>query len=132
MKKYFDIIFRKDNRDGEDIANFRGIEKENVINIVLGVNGDNWVWIWSNDTYKSIDFMQSKAEIAKIKDFLDETRITAKDVEMVELRDDGSKTGGISFHGECVYDFLEENGLSPDISLNELNKALRECGIEEI
>ena len=132
MKKYFDIIFRKDNRDGETIAAFRGIEKENVLNIVFGVNGDNWVWIWSNDTYKSIDFMQSKAEIAKIKDFLDETRITAKDVEMVELRDDSSKMGGISFHGECVYDFLEENGLSPDISLNELNKELRECGIEEI
>ena len=45
------------------------------------------------------------------------------------LKDDETETGGVSFHGETLYDFM----LSCDIPLTAdedvINKALKECGI---
>lgn len=49
-----------------------------------------------------------------------------------ELVDDDTETGGTSFCGETLRDFLEETGMSYDTPLPVINKALRECGIKEI
>lgn len=50
----------------------------------------------------------------------------------IELIDDDTETGGTSFCGETLRDFLEETGMSCDTPLTEINKALKECGIEPI
>lgn len=47
----------------------------------------------------------------------------------IELQDGPGETGGISFVGETLLDFLEETGMSIDSSSEEINKALVECGI---
>ena len=49
----------------------------------------------------------------------------------IELQDDETSTGGISFDGETVRDFVltVNHGFE---NLEDLNKALRECGIKEI
>lgn len=47
----------------------------------------------------------------------------------VELQDGPGTTGGISFTGETLEDFLSEAGLSTDASMEEINKALVDCGI---
>lgn len=47
----------------------------------------------------------------------------------VELQDGPGATGGISFTGETLENFLKEAGLSTDSSMEEINKALVECGI---
>jgi len=57
----------------------------------------------------------------KIKDFLE-----------YELVDDNTTTGGISFSGEKVKDFIEEVGISKEDDISVLNTALIECGIEPV
>lgn len=49
----------------------------------------------------------------------------------IELQDDETSTGGISFDGETVRDFVltVNHGFE---NLEDLNKVLRECGIKEI
>lgn len=49
-----------------------------------------------------------------------------------ELKDNSSYYGGVSYMGETVKDFLDETGLPYDITIDELNNALDECGIERI
>lgn len=49
-----------------------------------------------------------------------------------KLEDNGSPYGGISFAGETVKDFIEEAGLSEDITLAELNGKLNACGIKTL
>ena len=48
-----------------------------------------------------------------------------------ELMDDKSDYGGIAYLGETVKDFIESVGIAPS-NINELNDALKECGIERI
>lgn len=50
---------------------------------------------------------------------------------MVELKDDNTKTGGVSYQGETLMDFLSSVDEKPN-NMNEVNKLLKECGIEEI
>lgn len=50
----------------------------------------------------------------------------------VILEDDDTPTGGVSFQGETVHDFLMECDLDPNISLEEFNKILVGCGIRPI
>ena len=49
-----------------------------------------------------------------------------------ELEDDDTPTGGISFYGETVSDFLKDTDLPCSISVSELNKHLVACGIRPI
>ena len=58
--------------------------------------------------------------------------ITAEFVWDVELKDDSTAEGGISHAGETVGEFCEEAGIKADASLDELNTALKECGIEPV
>lgn len=50
----------------------------------------------------------------------------------IVLVDDDTETGGTSFCGETLKDFLDEVGMNYDTPLPVINKALRECGIEPI
>lgn len=59
--------------------------------------------------------------MVKIKDFLE-----------YELIDDDTATGGTSFDGEKVKDFIEEVEISSEEDISVLNNALIECGIEPI
>ena len=47
----------------------------------------------------------------------------------IKLHDGPGETGGISFAGETLLNFLEETDMSIDSSPEEINKALVECGI---
>lgn len=49
----------------------------------------------------------------------------------IELQDDETSTGGVSHDGETVRDFIltVNHGFE---NIEDLNKALRECGIKEI
>ena len=49
-----------------------------------------------------------------------------------KLEDNGAPYGGISFPGETVLDFMEDIGLSADISIGELNGCLNMCGIKSV
>ena len=57
----------------------------------------------------------------KIKDFLD-----------YELKDDNTEFGGISHVGETLGDFIAEVGMSETCDIDDINKILKECGIEPI
>lgn len=50
----------------------------------------------------------------------------------IELTDDNTTKGGISFVGETVKDFLQDTDLKSSDSLEKLNKELVACGIEPI
>ena len=50
----------------------------------------------------------------------------------IYLEDDATETGGISFIGETLDNFLDEIEMPYDTSLEEINKALSECGIKPI
>lgn len=58
---------------------------------------------------------------AKIKDYLN-----------YELEDDDTETGGVSFNGETVEDFIADTDMSSEDDLDKLNKALVSCGIKPI
>lgn len=47
----------------------------------------------------------------------------------IYLEDDATETGGISFIGETLDNFLDEIEMPYDTPLEEINKALSECGI---
>lgn len=47
----------------------------------------------------------------------------------IYLEDDATETGGISFIGETLDNFLDEVEIPYDAPLEEINKALSECGI---
>lgn len=68
----------------------------------------------------------------KQNDMEKETKITKSIAGLIELRDDDTETGGISFRGETLADFIEETDLGYGHSLDEVNKALKECGIMPI
>ena len=57
----------------------------------------------------------------KVKDYLD-----------YELEDDDTATGGTSFAGEKVRDFIGDTDIKDDDNLDTLNKALVSCGIKPI
>lgn len=52
--------------------------------------------------------------------------------EEIELFDDGSEYGGISYDGETLDNFVGECDISEDISIEELNEELKSCGIKPI
>lgn len=54
-----------------------------------------------------------------------------KNILNMQLSDDNTKHGGISFHGETVADFIAETNINPK-SIEELNKELKACGIKPI
>ena len=60
--------------------------------------------------------------------------ISLEDVMDVELEDDETATGGVSFAGETVKDFIEEveDDETKITTIDELNKALKQCGIKPV
>ena len=50
----------------------------------------------------------------------------------VVLEDDETETGGTSFCGETLGDFLESVGMKGETDLDKINLALKDCGIKEI
>ena len=50
----------------------------------------------------------------------------------VELEDDETVEGGISFMGETLRDFMFELNIPYNISLEDLNKELKDCGIKPL
>ena len=48
------------------------------------------------------------------------------------LEDDDTPNGGISFENETLADFLDECDISYGATLEEVNKALKECGIKPV
>lgn len=52
--------------------------------------------------------------------------------EEIELFDDESETGGISYEGETLDNFVGECDISEDITIEELNEELKSCGIKPI
>lgn len=57
--------------------------------------------------------------------------ILNKNILNMQLLDDNTKHGGISFHSETVADFIAETNIKPK-SIEELNKELKACGIKPI
>ena len=51
----------------------------------------------------------------------------------IKLEDDNTTPyGGVSFSGETLKDFLDEAEINYSTNLEEINKALNECGIKQI
>lgn len=72
------------------------------------------------------------------KDEFDLDKITVKDMLDYELEDDETSTGGLSFAGETLKDFLDEDleelnlEDSLDTSIFWINDRLKACGVKEI
>lgn len=85
---------------------------------------------WLNNEIEYEDYL-NKAEI-------DLNKITVKDMLDYKLEDDGSSTGGLSFAGETLKDFLDEDleelnlEDSLDTSIFWINDRLKVCGVKEI
>ena len=58
--------------------------------------------------------------------------ITKKIAERITLKDDATETGGISYIGKTLDNFMVEAGVPFGSSLKRVNKALVECGIEPL
>ena len=52
--------------------------------------------------------------------------------EKIELFDDETETGGISYDGETLDNFVGECDIKEDITIEELNDELKSCGIKPI
>lgn len=65
----------------------------------------------------------------KVKDF---EELSAEHFLDIELKDDETDFGGISFIGETLRNFLDEVDLPYTSSLKDVNQALIECGIKQI
>ena len=52
--------------------------------------------------------------------------------EDIELFDDETEYGGISYDGETLDNFVGECDISEDITIGELNEELKSCGIKPI
>ncbi len=60
----------------------------------------------------------------------EEQGVTIKIIDYNQrLVDDYTMTGGTAHSDERLWEFMMETGLSPDSDINEINKALKECGI---
>ena len=60
----------------------------------------------------------------------EEQGVTIKIIDYNQrLVDDYTMTGGTAHSDERLWGFMMETGLSPDSDINEINKALKECGI---
>lgn len=85
---------------------------------------------WLNNEIEYEDYL-NKTEI-------DLNKITVKDMLDYKLEDDGSSTGGLSFAGETLKDFLDEEleelnlEDSLDTSIFWINDRLKVCGVKEI
>ena len=52
--------------------------------------------------------------------------------ENIELFDDETEFGGISYMGETLDNFVGECDISTNITIKELNEKLKDCGIKPI
>ena len=59
-------------------------------------------------------------------------KITKKIARRITLQDDATETGGVSYHGEDLSNFIQEVGMKFGLPLSAYNKALVECGIEPV
>lgn len=59
-------------------------------------------------------------------------KITCKIAKRITLRDDATETGGISYIGETLDNFMAEAEVPFGSSLKRVNEALVECGIEPL
>lgn len=62
-------------------------------------------------------------------------RKIAKNINYDQILEDNFsiESGGISYEGETLRDFMKEVGLSlGETKLSDINKALKECGIKEV
>ena len=62
----------------------------------------------------------------------DPKNIKASVMLTYELEDDDTPTGGVSWWGEQIKDFLDSAGIAKNITISELNKALKDSGIKPI
>ena len=58
--------------------------------------------------------------------------IMANDYLDVVLKDDKTETGGTSFMGETLKDFLDELEIDYNTPIGDVNKTLVDCGIQPI
>lgn len=78
-----------------------------------------------------------------LTDSLEESKLIKEDLSFlekelgpnwrdIELKDDDSLEGGVSYEGETLGHFIDEVGTEDIKSLEDLNSALRECGIQPV
>ena len=77
--------------------------------------------VTTSEPKKAIDAGATKKTSKKVKDYLN-----------YELQDDDTETGGISFNGETVEDFIGDTDIDQEEDIDVLNKALVSCGIKPI
>lgn len=59
-------------------------------------------------------------------------RVTRAIAKKIKLHDDSTDTGGISYAGETLDNFIEEVGLRYGFDISKYNAALEECGVRRI
>lgn len=59
-------------------------------------------------------------------------RVTRAIAKKIKLHDDSTDTGGISYAGETLDNFIEEVGLRYGFDISKYNAAFEECGIRRI
>lgn len=92
---------------------------------------DNEVPMNEDELWESLNKLDDQPVADDVLDEVEDKR-TIGDVLDVELEDDDTAFGGKSFAGEKVRDFIGEVDLKETDTIDELNKALKDCGIKPI
>jgi hypothetical protein len=118
----------------KELVSFQGIKNPN--SFILCDSGS------VEEILPQYGFINESAKTRKLKEEV--TKSTSENATKVnkpgkirnyldyELEDDDTETGGISFNGETVRDFIGDTDMSEDDTLDNLNKALVSCGIKPI
>ena len=65
-------------------------------------------------------------------DIMPLTKKQRKELLNYVLEDDSTPYGGVSHQGETLKEFLDEVGLIHDLCIEDINLALKSCGIKQI
>ena len=111
-----------------DLWNGDGYDTEKGIVTAIGIERfTNNKILHQFETYEEID----EEVLCNILEAVKKNPIVVK-MAYTYLEDDESEYGGIAFMGETLLDFLLSIPMSLTSTKEEVNKALKECGIREI
>lgn len=105
---------------------------EQMCEIRLGLEDDLDVLAYADPKYtaEQMEAIRCRLENDLENTAEEELSVTMKIIDYNQpLIDDYTMTGGTAHSDERLWEFMMETGLSPDSDINEINKALKECGI---
>lgn len=89
----------------------------------------NYIGEFVDDNEYLMCWCEECQEITRWKDI---AVITPEEAKNYVLQDDDTSLGGTSMYGETLAEFMESANLSYNTAIEDIDEALRECGIKPI